>query len=468
LPSDRGGAQREQQNDRDERARVARAERRLAEVEAGPLGLQRAGGVDAKDDRLVERHAVHGGVAGEGVGAPGRHERHARRDASSDQQRQEVLRQRARDGGRDLRVDRRRGEVDGEGDRRERADQRARPRVEQRQAPERNERDEIPSADAVAARPAVERDVEADEDDRQRGDGELRAAFRPAEQPDDGHQQDWREEKVPAVRGQRDVVEDVERRHLQHAERRAVRQESWVGLGHAGGEEAAEADPLVDRDGGEGDDGAGGEALPAIARKREKKNRRRAEVVHRCRQPRREPRQRAPLADQRIEQQCGAGHGGHEDRGVRQQLRPERHHRRHERRPSSLHPAAPRVREEHGRDQRAGQRHAEQRAEVDVEGQRGVGVGFDGVQRGVWQRRDPGERRRLVGVDVAVRIRDVAGVAGVGVDGEGVALDDGARQVELRILVPAAAGEKVGVGGEGQQREPRRDAAVVEVTGTFG
>jgi hypothetical protein len=43
-----------------------------------------------------------------------------------------------------------------------------------------------------------------------------------------------------------------------------------------------------------------------------------------------------------------------------------------------------------------------------------------------------------------------------------VSLDDGAREIELRVLVPTAAGERVGVRGEGEDRQPRRDAAIGE------
>jgi len=82
------------------------------------------------------------------------------------------------------------------------------------------------------------------------------------------------------------------------------------------------------------------------------------------------------------------------------------------------------------------------------------------MDHGIGDGADPGERRRLVGVDVAAVPRHVARVPAEVVDGEGVALDDGPGQVELRVLVPPAAGVKVGVDGEGEERQPVGDPPV--------
>src|SRR5262249_4210386 len=70
------------------------------------------------------------------------------------------------------------------------------------------------------------------------------------------------------------------------------------------------------------------------------------------------------------------------------------------------------------------------------------------------------EGGRFVRVDVAAFEGHVAGVANVRIDGEGVALGDGAREVELRALVPSAAAVEVRVGREGEDEEPFGDAAV--------
>jgi len=39
-------------------------------------------------------------------------------------------------------------------------------------------------------------------------------------------------------------------------------------------------------------------------------------------------------------------------------------------------------------------------------------------------------------------------------------LDDGPRQIKLRVLIPSAAGEKVAAGDERQDRQPLCDAFV--------
>jgi hypothetical protein len=61
---------------------------------------------------------------------------------------------------------------------------------------------------------------------------------------------------------------------------------------------------------------------------------------------------------------------------------------------------------------------------------------------------------------VAVRDRDVASVARQRINRERVPLDDGPRQIELRILIPAAAREEVTAGDERQDAEPLRDSLV--------
>jgi len=156
----------------------------------------------------------------------------------------------------------------------------------------------------------------------------------------------------------------------------------------------------------------------------------------------------------------------HEDRPVRQQLRRERDRQRHDRGPARIEAAPPCVEKEHRRNERARQRDADQRAEVDVDRQKlhvaGIGASrmFERVQRRVRNRCQPRQRRRLVRVNVPAAERYVAGVARVRIDGERVPLDDGARQIERRVLVPAAAGEEVGVHAEGEQGEPLRDPLV--------
>ena len=56
--------------------------------------------------------------------------------------------------------------------------------------------------------------------------------------------------------------------------------------------------------------------------------------------------------------------------------------------------------------------------------------------------------------------RNVAGIRCIGVDRECVALDDGAGQIELRVLIPPAAGLEIRVGDERQQKEPEGKLAV--------
>src|SRR5438874_2317719 len=55
--------------------------------------------------------------------------------------------------------------------------------------------------------------------------------------------------------------------------------------------------------------------------------------------------------------------------------------------------------------------------------------------------------------------RYVTGVR-IGIDRESVPLDDGPRQVELRILIPAAARLKIRADDERQQEEPDGELAV--------
>jgi len=78
----------------------------------------------------------------------------------------------------------------------------------------------------------------------------------------------------------------------------------------------------------------------------------------------------------------------------------------------------------------------------------------------VRNRRQERKRRRFVRVDVPVRERAVAGVRRVRIDREGVPLDDRARQIELRVLIPSAAAVKVRGDAERQEEEPLRDALV--------
>jgi len=61
---------------------------------------------------------------------------------------------------------------------------------------------------------------------------------------------------------------------------------------------------------------------------------------------------------------------------------------------------------------------------------------------------------------VPVRNGDVTGIARQRIDRERVPLDDGPRQIKLRVLVPSAAREKVAAGDEGQDRQPLGDAFV--------
>jgi len=62
---------------------------------------------------------------------------------------------------------------------------------------------------------------------------------------------------------------------------------------------------------------------------------------------------------------------------------------------------------------------------------------------------------------VAAVERDIAGVARIRINRKRVALDDGARQIEGRVLIPSAAGEKVCIRCEREQPEPLRDSLVV-------
>ena len=157
----------------------------------------------------------------------------------------------------------------------------------------------------------------------------------------------------------------------------------------------------------------------------------------------------------------------HEDRRVGQKLRRERRRQRHQRRPPRVDAAPPRVEKEHRRDERARQRHADERAEIRVDRQKlrvaGIGVlrMLERVQRRVRNRRQPRQRRRLVRVNVTAAKRNVAGVAGVRIDRKRVPFDDRARQIEGRVLVPAAAGEEVRIDGERQDCQPLRDSLVV-------
>ena len=50
--------------------------------------------------------------------------------------------------------------------------------------------------------------------------------------------------------------------------------------------------------------------------------------------------------------------------------------------------------------------------------------------------------------------RNVAGVAGVRIDRKRVPLDDRARHIEGRVLIPAAAGEEVRICDKRDQAEP--------------
>jgi hypothetical protein len=61
---------------------------------------------------------------------------------------------------------------------------------------------------------------------------------------------------------------------------------------------------------------------------------------------------------------------------------------------------------------------------------------------------------------VSAAERDIASVARVRIDRERVPLDDRARQIKRRVLIPSAAREEVTAGDERQDAEPLGDALV--------
>jgi len=153
------------------------------------------------------------------------------------QERDDVLRQRPRDRAGRLRVDGRGGEVDGEGDGREGDDCGAHPAaaVQQQQAEERDQRDEVARADGEAAFPSVEADVEGEEEP---DDGEDA----PIARHRNGHEQNGGKEEETAVRRDGDSEEGLQRRRDEDT---AVGEETRVLSGHRRRERAAEADPLI-------------------------------------------------------------------------------------------------------------------------------------------------------------------------------------------------------------------------------
>jgi len=411
-------------------------------------------------DGLVRREPVHRRVAGERRRAPWRRDRDVRREASGDQQRQKVLRQRTRDRRRGLRIDGNGGEVDREREHAESGDERARTRLQERQAPQRNQRHEVAGADAEASLPSVEAEVEREEDDGDREDGAL------AHERNEREEQHRPEEEEAAIRRDRDAVQRFERRRSEDAHERALRDEARVGLRDAVGEEAAEAEPLVDGEERERHDGAADEtqASSTSSRDAEDQQGRAADVVHAGRERRRESRDGVVPRRERDQHQRSARNDDHQQRRVRKKLRSERDDQRDRRCPQRRDAAAPRFSEEDRRNRGAEDADREQRAEIREHRQRErvVRRSEHRVNQGVRDRGEETERRRLVGVNVSVRERAVAGVVRVRVDLEGVALDDGAREIERRVLIPAGAGVEKRVHREADEEQPFGDSLVAE------
>jgi len=61
---------------------------------------------------------------------------------------------------------------------------------------------------------------------------------------------------------------------------------------------------------------------------------------------------------------------------------------------------------------------------------------------------------------VAIHDGHVARIARQRIDRKRMPLDDGPRQVKLRVLIPSAAREKVSAGDERQDRQPLGDSLV--------
>jgi len=239
---------------------------------------------------------------------------------AADQQRQQVLRQRTGDRPGGLRIDGGGGEVDGQRQRRQHGQERALPAAaaEHGQPPQRDERHQITGPESEAAFPAVEGDVEAEEDGGDGGDGQqfverppLLVARRrgarfpqPERRSGQRHQQHRREEEETAIGGEGDAVEGVERGRPEDAEGGPFGDEALVHVPDAGGGEGAEADPLIER---QQDEGGGGtdeerDSPTPPAYQREEQHGRRAEVVHRRRQPGRHPAQPTAPGHERQQQ----------------------------------------------------------------------------------------------------------------------------------------------------------------------
>jgi len=141
------------------------------------------------------------------------------------QQRSDVLREWVGNRRRRLRIDRDCSEIDGDRNRRYERRKRSSSDMQQRDPEKGDERYEITATDSEPALPPVEADVERE---KRQTNGKYRCTDKafappPAGEPcacDDQHR---REKEKPAIRRDRDRVENSQRRTLQHAEWRAVR-----------------------------------------------------------------------------------------------------------------------------------------------------------------------------------------------------------------------------------------------------